>query len=82
MQYTRRKKSLSRAEETALGAFRKRSVRVVRNEDLLREKGGNINVKVKLQLTYTQAIQHSTDSAWRHPPPPAAAHCGRGTQPV
>ena len=60
MQCTRRKKSLSRAEKTALGAFRKRSVRVVWNEDLLREKGGNINVNVKLQLTYTQT-----------PPPPS-----------
>ena len=69
MQFTRRKKSLSRAEKTALGAFRKRSVRVVWNEDLLREKGGNINVKVKLQLTYRQDIQHSTDTAWRHPSP-------------
>ena len=37
MQCTRRKKRLSRAEKTALGAFRKRSVRVVWNEDLLRE---------------------------------------------
>ena len=67
MQFTRRKKSLSRAEKTALGAFRKRSVRVVWNEDLLREKGGNI--KVKLQLTYMQGIQHCTDRAWRHPSP-------------
>ena len=62
MQFARRKKSLSRAEKTALGAFRKRSVRVVWNEDLLREKGGSINVK--LQLTYMQGIQHCTNTAW------------------
>ena len=69
VQCTRRKKSLSRAEKTALAAFRKRSVRVVWNEDLLREKGGNINVNVKLQVTYAQDIQHSTDTAWPPPPP-------------
>ena len=52
---------------TALGAFRKRSVRVVWNMDLLREEGGNIIVK--LQLAYKQIMVQRHRRALRHPSP-------------
>ena len=54
--------------KTALGAFRKRSMRVAEEVDHLREEGGNIKVDVNCSY-YIHSKLYRHVPAWSHPSP-------------